>query len=89
MPVINRRASELLSIPHSAAGGARSLSPRDSEILNTDDVGVDRTYEQVRADGRILEVQTHPLATGGVVPISCCGRRADAQIIHSFTLATD
>src|SRR3984893_18660626 len=67
MPVINRRASELLSIPHGASGGARSVSPQDSEILSTDDLGVDRTYEQVRADGRILEVQTHPLGTGGVV----------------------
>ncbi len=85
MPVINRRASELLSIPPSASGGARSLSPQDSEILSTDDLGVDRTYEQVRADGRILEVQTHPLGTGGVVRTYADiteRKRADAQIIH-------
>ena len=85
IPVINRRASELLHIPHSASGGRRSVSAEDIELLNTDDAGADRTHEQVRADGRTLEIHTHPLSTGGVVRTFADvteRKRADARTIH-------
>ena len=85
VPVINRRASELLCIPESAAAATHPTGSQDIALWRGDDADIDRTYEQVRADGSILEIRTHALRGGGVVRTYADiteRKRADAQIIH-------
>jgi diguanylate cyclase (GGDEF)-like protein len=58
VPVINRRAAELLRRADGTAGGLLS-GPGDGDA--------NRAFEQVRADGTVLEIRTHALSTGRVV----------------------
>ena len=61
VPVINRRAGELLDLSRDAPAGRL-----DSELLEGD-VDSSLAGEEQRDDGRILEVRTHLLTAGGFV----------------------
>jgi diguanylate cyclase (GGDEF)-like protein len=80
VPVVNRRAGELLHIPEGVACNA----PYIARLAGT---GADASgaCDQVQPDGTILEIHTHELATGGVVRTytDITERKgAEAQIIH-------
>jgi diguanylate cyclase (GGDEF)-like protein len=76
VPVINRRARELL--------GIRGSLP-DSVLLQADGFDGNLPIHQIRRGGAILEIHTHALGSGGFVRTytDITGRkRAEAQIIH-------
>ena len=85
VPVINRRAGELLGIPHGVTEGAHAVGASDIALLRSENGHASRPYQQVRADGTVLEIDTHTLDTGGVVRTYTNiteRKRAEAQILH-------
>lgn len=78
IPVINRRALELLRPPMPLP--LVSL-PQASSATS----GVDTSYEEIRDDGTVVEIRTHPLADGGAVRTYTDiteRKNAEAEIMH-------
>ncbi len=83
IPVFNRRASDLLHLPHYRTGtgltlkdiadaqgqGSRigSIDRHDAYFWHPTDSDTEVTYEEIRKDGQVLEIHTHSLADGGSV----------------------
>lgn len=95
IPVINRRATELLRIPSRLAmtdlklkdipAGDFDVVGEPAAIGGLVGTGFDGAYEQVGADGTVLEIRTHALANGGAVRTYTDiteRKNAEAQIIH-------
>ena len=85
MPVMNRRAGEILRIAGSGDAKADSDRPAAIPLLSAQAGDDDAAYEQPCADGTVLEISTHPLANGTVVRTYADiteRKRAEALILH-------
>ena len=95
IPVMNRRATELLRIPpHLAAGGLKltdipaggfDAAGEPADVGDPVATGAAGAYEQVGADGTVLEIRSHALGNGGAVRTYTDiteRKNAEAQIIH-------
>ena len=85
IPVINRRAGEMLRIAGGAEGHGGTAGPADILLLPAPAADADTTYEQPCADGTVLEISTHALADGAVVRTYADiteRKRAEALILH-------
>jgi diguanylate cyclase (GGDEF)-like protein len=95
IPVINRRATELLQIPSRLAMASLKLKDIPAADFDPDaghvtadgstGTGADGTYERVGTNGTILEITTHVLGDGGAVRTYTDiteRKNAEAQIIH-------
>jgi diguanylate cyclase (GGDEF)-like protein len=94
IPVINRRATELLRIPSHLAMASlklKDIPTGDFDIVadpvpaGTAAPGTDGAYEQVGTDGTVLEIRTHALGNGGAVRTYTDiteRKNAEARIIH-------
>jgi diguanylate cyclase (GGDEF)-like protein len=95
IPVINRRATELLRIPSRLAMAdlkLKDIPAGDFEVVGEPvavggpfESGAGGAYEHVGADGTVLEIRTHALGNGGAVRTYTDiteRKNAEAQIIH-------